>query len=312
MMAEPELIESMSVVLALLIDRWWGEPPARIHSVVWMGYYLKRAGAGLPDRAPAPALILGSLFWLIGAAAVAAVYGVAGFGLTKAPPWLGVILTAALLKPLLALRFLLREVDAVESSLAQGLECGRARLAHIVSRDTTELMTVEIRESALESLSENLSDSVVAPLFWFALFGLPGAAVYRFANTADAMWGYRGRWEWAGKFAARADDLLNLIPARLTAVSLILAGPNRLRSLARLPREAARTTSPNSGWPMGALALSLGIRLRKPNVYALNAGGSAASAADTVVALRRAEATAWVVSVVMAIGIECLPRLAHA
>jgi adenosylcobinamide-phosphate synthase len=186
------------------------------------------------------------------------------------------------------------------------------RLAHIVSRDTTELTTVEIRESALESLSENLSDSVIAPLFWFALFGLPGAAVYRFANTADAMWGYRGRWEWAGKFAARVDDLLNLAPARLAAVSLILAGPNRLRLLARLPREAARTASPNSGWPMGALALSLGIRLRKPNVYALNAGGSAPSAADTVAALRRTEVTAWVVSVVMAIGIECLPRLAHA
>jgi adenosylcobinamide-phosphate synthase len=307
MMAEP-----MSIVLALLIDRWWGEPPARIHPVVWMGYYLKRAGARLPGRDRAPAFILGSLFWLIGATAVATVYGIAGFGLTKLPPWLDVILTAVLLKPLLALRLLLSEVSAVESSLAQGLECGRARLAHIVSRDTTELTTAEVRESALESLSENLSDSVIAPLFWFALFGLPGAAVYRFANTADAMWGYRGRWEWAGKFAARADDLLNLVPARLTAVSLILAGPNRLRLLARLPREAARTASPNSGWPMGALALSLGIRLRKPNVYALNAGRSSPSAADTVAALRRTEATAWVVSAVMAIGIECLPRLAYA
>jgi adenosylcobinamide-phosphate synthase len=185
-------------------------------------------------------------------------------------------------------------------------------LAHIVSRDTASLDSGEIRESSLESLAENLSDSVIAPLFWFALFGLPGAAVYRFANTADAMWGYRGRWEWAGKFAARADDLLNLIPARMTAVALLLVGPNRMPLLRRLPGEAARTTSPNSGWPMGALALSLNVRLRKPQVYALNGNGSAPSAADTSTALRRAEATAWIVAALLAVGMRFLPGAGHA
>ncbi len=199
----------------------------------------------------------------------------------KLPLWLNLLLTAVLLKPLFALRMLLGEVAAVEQSLTQSIESGRARLALIVSRDTAQLDSSEVRESALESLAENLSDSVIAPLFWFAIFGLPGAAVYRFANTADAMWGYRGRWEWAGKFAARADDLLNLLPARITALGLLLAGPNRMALLRRLPREAARTTSPNSGWPMGALALSLNVRLRKPRVYALNANGSAPSARDT-------------------------------
>jgi adenosylcobinamide-phosphate synthase len=217
-----------------------------------------------------------------------------------------------LLKPLFALRLLLREVAAVESELTQGVECGRARLAHIVSRDTTNLDSSEIRESSLESLAENLSDSVIAPLLWFALFGLAGAALYRFANTADAMWGYRGQWEWAGKFAARVDDVLNLIPARLTAIGLLLMGPNRLSLLRRLPREAARTTSPNSGWPMSALALSLNVRLRKPQVYALNAGGLAPSAADTACALRRAEVTAWTVAALFAIGMQFLPRVANA
>ena len=254
----------------------------------------------------------GTLGWLVGAGLVAAAYGLAGFELAKLPRWLEVILTALLLKPLFALRLLLREVMAVEAALVQGLGPGRARLAHIVSRDTTNLDPDEIRESSLESLSENLSDSVVAPLFWFVLLGLPGAAVYRFANTADAMWGYRGRWEWAGKFAARADDLLNLIPARITAIGLLLLGPNRWSLLARLPREAARTTSPNSGWPMGALALALNVRLRKPKVYALNAEGLAPSAADMSKALRRAETTAWVFAGLFALVIEFLPRVAHA
>lgn len=302
----------MSIVLALLIDRWWGEPPARVHPVVWMGHYLKRAGRGLPDCSPAMAFFLGTAYWLAGAALVAAAYGYAGVMLAKLPLWLDLPLTAVLLKPLFALRMLLGEVAAVEGSLAHSLESGRARLAMIVSRDTAHLDSSEVRESALESLAENLSDSVVAPLFWFAIFGLPGAAVYRFANTADAMWGYRGPWEWAGKFAARADDVLNLAPARITALGLLLAGPHRMALLRRLPREAARTMSPNSGWPMGALALSLNIRLRKPQVYALNANGSAPSAGDIAVALRRAEGTAWIIAILLAIGVQFVSGAGYA
>jgi len=302
----------MSIVLALLIDRWWGEPPARLHPVVWMGNYLKRVGRSLPDRSPGWAFILGAAFWLAGAVLVAAAYGYAGFVLAKLPPWLNISLTALFLKPLFALRMLLTEVGAVEQALRESIDCGRARLSMIVSRDTSQLDAHEIRESSLESLAENLSDSVVAPLFWFALFGLPGAAVYRFANTADAMWGYRGRWEWAGKFAARADDLLNLIPARITAGGLLLAGPHHASGLRQLSREAARTASPNSGWPMGALALSLNVRLRKPQVYELNAGGSAPTATDTAVALRRAQITAWVIAALLAIGTFWLPGPGYA
>jgi adenosylcobinamide-phosphate synthase len=294
----------VSIVFALLIDRWWGEPPARLHPVVWMGHYLKYAGKSLPDRGRAMAFFLGTAYWLAGAALVAAAYAYAGLMLARLPLWLNLLLTAALLKPLFALRMLLGEVAAVEQALTQSIESGRARLALIVSRDTAQLDSSEVRESALESLSENLSDSVIAPLFWFAIFGLPGAAVYRFANTADAMWGYRGRWEWAGKFAARADDLLNLLPARITALGLLLAGPNRMALLLRLPQEAGRTASPNSGWPMGALALSLNVRLRKPGVYALNANGSAPAAQDTATGLRRAETTAWIVAILLAIGVQ--------
>src|SRR6185437_103569 len=252
------------------------------------------------------ALVLGTTAWLAGAAVVATTYACGYALVAECPRWLAILATALLLKPLFALRMLLEEAESVELALAESLEGGRARLRRIVSRDTARLDAGEVRESALESLAENLSDSVVAPLFWFALLGLPGAAVYRFANTADAMWGYRGRWEWAGKFAARADDLLNLIPARLTALALSLAGGNRRLTLQRLPREAARTASPNTGWPMAAPALSLGIRLRKPGVYALNEQADGPAAGDVALALRRSEIIAW-----LAAGLFAVIRLSH-
>ena len=188
-----------------------------------------------------------------------------------------------LLKPLLAWRMLHDEVLAVEVALGQSLPAGRAQLARLVSRDVSALTAVQVRESAIESLAENLNDSVVAPLFWFALLGLPGAALYRFANTADAMWGYPGMrggryWQCAGKWAARADDVLSWVPARITA--LLLAVVARGLPFSTLARQARKTPSPNSGWPMAAMALALGVRLSKPGVYQLNAAGRAPTNRD--------------------------------
>ena len=132
----------------------------------------------------------------------------------------------------------------------------------------------------------------MAPLFWFVMLGLPGAALFRFANTADAMWGYPGvyqgrNWLWAGKWAARADDVLGWVPARLTALllALVVRGAGGSLSLARLRAEAARTPSPNSGWPMAAMALALDVRLGKPGGYVLHAEGRSACSQDTVCAV---------------------------
>lgn len=294
----------MSIVLALLLDQCFGEPPTRFHPVVWMGSYLKRAGRNLPQHSPTGAFILGAAYWVVGAALVAAIYGMAAYEINKLPAWLALIVTAVLLKPLFALRMLTDEVRAVEDALAGGVERGRARLARIVSRDTSRLDAAQIRESALESLAENLSDSVIAPLFWFAIFGLPGAAVYRFANTADAMWGYRNQWEWAGKFAARTDDVLNWLPARFTALALLWLAPRGFVLTQSLLVEASRTPSPNSGWPMAALALSMNIRLCKPEVYMLNAAGRTARTQDMPVAIRRARICAWAIAAVLALGLQ--------
>ena len=292
---------ALALGLALWIDRFMGEPPSPIHPVVWMGHYLKACGGVTVRCPPAPAFLLGALAWWLGALlAGAAAWGVQALvfwqlaGYVASPGWgaavdtalLGVLM-AWLLKCMLSWRLLREEVGAVELALAQSLEAGRERLSWLVSRDTAQLTESQVRESAIESLAENLNDSVVAPIFWFVLLGLPGAAVYRFANTADAMWDYRGvyrgkNWEWAGKWAARADDVLSWIPARITALLLALAAKGL--PLSALRREARKTPSPNSGWPMAAMALALNISLGKPGVYSLNPEGRAPQSQDTALA----------------------------
>lgn len=320
-------------MLAFGLDVVFGEPPVRLHPVVWMGQYLQWAGeriapsvvvdapssrgamhanaSRIVERAPISLpetsmaataqdarcqFRLGALAWLLGAAVTTSLaWGVQG-ALGQLPVWLAVPLLALCLKPLFAWRMLRDLVAQVEAALGQGLQAGRDRLAHLVSRDVQRLDEAGVRESAIETLAENLSDSVVAPLLWFALLGLPGAALYRFANTADAMWGYPGvhggrHWQWAGKWAARADDVLNWLPARLTA-GLLMLGAGRTLWQA-LPAQAALTPSPNGGWPMGAMALRLGVGLGKPGVYRLNAQAPAPQASHTWQALRRARRAVW-------------------
>lgn len=293
----------MAMLSAMALDRVVGQPPHRLHPVVAMGRYLQWAGRRLPALVPTRAFAGGALAWLLGAvplvaaawALQAAAYRtfeahVPSGGVVHAASELvlGAVLGIAL-QPMLAWRMLHDEVDAVRRALATGLEPARARVGRLSSRDTSTLDAVQVRETAIETLAENLNDSVVAPLFWFAIAGLPGAVLYRYANTADAMWGYRGRWEWAGKWAARIDDALSWLPARLTALAL-LPRPARWRELVR---ESWRTPSPNGGWPMGAMALALGVRLGKPGAYLLNAGGRDAAAADIDDALRRAARALW-------------------
>ncbi|MEN5179695.1 adenosylcobinamide-phosphate synthase CbiB [Comamonas testosteroni] len=276
----------IAVLVALALDRLWGEPPAWLHPVVCMGKLLGVIGKYIAPRAEQSQdwmrFVLGMVAWCVLAAIVFVVYWAILFLLPHQPWWLAGVFMGVLLKPLLSWRMLRDEVLAVEAALQQSLPAGRERLSWLVSRDTSQLDAATVRESAIETLAENLGDSVIAPLFWFAIAGLPGAAVYRLANTADAMWGYPGwrgqgedrrYWQWAGKWAARADDVLNWVPARLTAAWLaLLAGGV---AWGALRRDARVTPSPNGGWPMGAMALALGVHLSKPGVYQLNPQGKA-------------------------------------
>lgn len=279
----------IAVLVALALDRLWGEPPAWLHPVVYMGKVLGVIGKCIAPRVEQSRdwmrFVLGMVAWCALAAIVFVIYWAVLFLLPHQPWWLAGVFMGVLLKPLLSWRMLKDEVLAVEAALQQSLPAGRERLSWLVSRDTSQLDAATVRESAIETLAENLGDSVIAPLFWFAIAGLPGAAVYRLANTADAMWGYPGwrgqgedrrYWQWAGKWAARADDVLNWVPARLTAAWLaLLAGGV---AWGALRRDARVTPSPNGGWPMGAMALALGVHLSKPGVYQLNPQGMAPGA----------------------------------
>lgn len=258
----------MAILIAFALDLLFAEPPASVHPVVWMGNLLKILRKAMPSP-PRAAFWAGAGLWCAGAALVGAIAS----ALERAASCLGhgsPFVLGALVFPLISFRFLFSEVGGVAEALESDLDEGRRKLSMLVSRDVSSLSRTDVREAALETLAENLTDSVVAPLFWYALLGLPGAAVYRFANTADAMWGYRGEMEWKGKWAARADDALNWIPARLTGLLIWLGGFD----LRKLPSEAGKTPSPNGGWTMGAMALALGIRLGKPGVYLLNPEGS--------------------------------------
>ena len=296
--------------LALLIDRVLGEPGVRWHPVVWMGNYLGALGRRIAPAVPQGGLgepspdtpsdrmqfALGALAWCGGAVLVVVAAALAQALALHLPIAGAVLAMGLLLKPMLAWAMLHDEVLAVEGALGQSLQAGREHLSRLVSRDTRALDEATVRESAIETLAENLCDSLVAPLFWFVLLGLPGAALYRFANTADAMWGYPGAragrdWAWAGKWAARADDALNWLPARITALLLMLGAPRA--QWRALPREAGKTPSPNGGWPMGAMALRLGVRLGKPRSYTLNAQAPAPEPAHSLQAARRASLACW-------------------
>lgn len=282
----------LAMTVALLIDRRWGEPPAWAHPVVAMGRYLGWLGPHLSAWRPWLAFLGGALAWWVGGLLVVMLAWCAQRGLSECPWYVQVPLLGVLLKPLLAWRMLRDEVSSVERALGESLEAGRAQLQRLVSRDVSQLDEVAVRESAIESLAENLNDSLVAPLLWFAVGGLGAAALYRFANTADAMWGYRGRYEWAGKWAARADDVLSWIPARVTAGLLCLSA-GTVPAWSAIKRQARATPSPNGGWPMGVMALLLKVRLSKPGVYALNESAQIPEARHTAQALALAQRAVW-------------------
>ncbi len=295
--------------LAVGWDLLLGEPPNAVHPVVWIGNVARALERHAPQESRAPQLAYGALL-ACGPPLAYAVLVARGGRWLHPQPVAALALGVPLLKATFAISELRRAGERVRAPLAAGdLAAARAGLGWLVSRDASTLSAPLIAAAATESLAENLSDAIVAPLCYWALFGLPGAVAYRAINTLDAMIGYHGRYEWLGKVAARLDDAANVVPARLTALMLVgaaaLLGEDAPRALATLRRDARATESPNAGWPMAAVAGALCVELEKVGHYRLGAGGAEPDAATIARADRLVRAVTGG-AVVLACGVRLL------
>lgn len=268
-----------SLPFALAIDFLFDDPPNRYHPVAWMGSLIGWLKRKSPKQGDQEKFIFGAGITLGGSALMAGI-GVAIIGAAKRLPWqFGLLLEALALKVTFSGRGLDRAAEEVQQALERDDLPEAQRLAswHLVSRDTSELDESQVAAATIESVAENASDGIIAPLFYYVLGGLPAALAYRFANSADAMLGYRdAEREWLGKFPARFDDVLNVIPARLTGLLIVLAsklsGGDADRSKKIMFRDAGTTDSPNAGYPMSAMAGAIEVELEKERQYRLGAG----------------------------------------
>ena len=260
------LSPSLALLLGWLLDLSFGDPARLPHPIVWFGKAIA-ACEHRWNRGNHRKLKGG----LVAAGLIAATFLLAAllnYVFCMLHFTLYVAFNAIVIFYCLAGTTLVREVRAVFLALDRSLDEGRKQVARIVGRDTSELSAQEVRTAALETLAENLSDGVVAPLFWFALLGAPGMLAYKMVNTLDSMIGYRTeRYRDFGCVAARIDDVANYLPARLTALLMIVSSGWKRGLLRFVRRNGRRHASPNSGYPEAALAGILDCRFGGPHYY---------------------------------------------
>ena len=255
----------LPLLIGWLLDLLIGDPQWLPHPVVWFGKAIAACEHKLNRGHHRNAK--GAVVAICLIALVFALTWLVRYWLLSFSSYLLLLLDAIIIFYCLAGTTLIREVREVFFALDRSLEEGRQQVARIVGRDTTELSAQEVRTAALETLAENLSDGVIAPLFWFALLGTPGMLAYKMVNTLDSMIGYKTeRYKDFGCWAAHIDDVANYIPARLTALLMVLAS-GKLNLLAFVWRNGPRHASPNSGYPEAALAGILNCRFGGPHYY---------------------------------------------
>ena len=303
-------VEAATLLVAIMVDRVAREAPAAIHPVVWMGKLI----TGLERLAPGPDRRVVSLAAGVGMATLVPVTAgglawLAAVGLRE----VGSIAYVAAGSVLASTTFAVRELGLAAGRTRSAMEAGdgewaQLSLRSLVSRDTRALTPPLVAMAAIESVAENTTDSFVGPWLAFALFGLPGAFAYRAINTLDSMIGYRGRYEYFGKAAARLDDLVNLIPARLSALLMLVAGrlfcgfpAARGRRIAI--RDRRLTESPNAGWTIAAAAGLLGVALEKAGHYRIGDGLREPVAADIGASVRLANAVAATAAAAVVAGL---------
>lgn len=262
------------LLIALALDLTFGEPPNAWHPVAWLGRLISLEMKRAPRSGKVVPLVFGTAAVLLTLGAIIAPVYFLLLYLGEINRLVYIATAGVLLKLTLSLRGLRQAVATVSQFLAHNrLADARRSLTALVSRDTAHLNRSQLVSATVESAAENSCDSFVAPLFYFLVFGVPGAVAYRIINTFDAMIGYHGRWEYLGKFAARLDDVANFIPARITALLLVLAAwicnQNTGQAWHVMLRDHKKTPSPNAGWTMSAIAGALGVQLEKAGHYKL-------------------------------------------
>ncbi len=262
------------LLLALSLDFIFGEPWNTWHPVAWLGSLISAETRWAPRKGTFTQLAYGAgmIILTLGLIVAAVYFLLAKLGEFNIPAYL--ILSAILLKCSFSLRGLRQAIRRVGRYLTtDDLDEARLSLKALVGRDTTKLNRNQVISAATESAAENVCDGFTAPLFYFFIFGVPGAVAYRVINTFDSMVGYHGQYEYLGKFTARLDDVANFIPARLTALFIILAASICRHSATQawkiMVRDHKNTESPNAGWTMSAVAGALQIQLEKVGHYRL-------------------------------------------
>ena len=272
-MVPAELVLTVSVFAgALIVDRLFGDPQSRYHPVALLGLFIGLWGkpGHFSERTQRAA---GIIFWII----TATFFALPFLLFTLVSPWyIYLIIGPFLLKACFAWRALEEHTLAVAAALKGSVNLGREKVKLVVSRDTSRLEKDHILSAGYESMTENLTDSVISPLVFFIIFGLAGAAVYRAANTMDAMLGYRDERERIGWCSARMDDILNFIPARITVALLLLYFLFRGRLSPAwnvMRRDSRKRPGFNGGIVMAAMAGGTGVRFEKPGAYVIGNGG---------------------------------------
>lgn len=290
------LLNSLTFLLAVGLDRILPEPPARFHPVVWMGRSIAAMERFAPRRAVI-ALLFGSLIVLIVVGLWTALAAIAMAGLASVH-WLAYVTVGAIiLRTTFTVRGLSSAAKRTRHELREGrLESARASLKSLVGRDTRSLSASLVAASAIESVAENSTDSYIGPWLAFVVLGVPGAVAYRAVNTLDSMIGHRGKYEYLGKVAARLDDIVNFVPARLSAMLILISGTagrlNVGRAWSIMRRDRGRTESPNAGVTMSAMAGLVGTCLEKPGHYRLGENLRPPETEDIGTAIRVAEGAA--------------------
>jgi adenosylcobinamide-phosphate synthase len=257
------MINPIALLIGWILDVVFGDPVRLPHPVVWFGRMIafgeKRLNSGQHRKMKGGLMSVGLIVLVFGFS------WLIRWWLMGVSMWVVFVFDAVVVFYCLAGTTLIREVRQVFLALDRSLEAGRAQVARIVGRDTSELSAQEVRTAALETLAENLSDGVIAPLFWLAVLGTPGMLAYKMVNTLDSMIGYHTeRYLQFGCWAAHIDDVANYIPARLTALLMVVGCTHHLRFVLRNGRNHA---SPNSGYPEAALASILDCRFGGPHKY---------------------------------------------